>query len=96
MANDFRGIAQKLKMHRVLNDVVTEPIKPVVFEHGDPLLRHHHALVHRELLVLAEPMFAPRLHTIAARVQRRIDVDGDAKDVVGDLCAAIGVFRPDP
>jgi len=83
-------------VHGILETIETKPIEPVVFEGRDPATWQISAIVGRTRRDGAFFVPLPLLDAMTARVSIRIDVDRNAKKVIGDFPLADGVLGAKP
>src|SRR6478752_8854939 len=93
LGHDALGLAQELEVHGVAQlRVATEPIEAVFLEGVDPATRQLGAVEDRFGAALTGFVIGPGRDAAAAWVAVRVDVDGDAEQVVGDFGAAVAIF----
>ena len=77
-------LPQEFEMHGVLQFVVAQPVKSVLFKDIYPAHGHNHPFVHGEFL-LAHGVLTPLGNTTATCVLARVQIKGEAIHVVGDF-----------
>ena len=88
-------ITQKFEVHGVFKRVSAQPVESEVLKSIYPTMREL-AVIERALALLCTlGVLLPIPHAMTARVSIRVDVDCDAKQVIGNLSTADGVCLPE-
>ena len=88
---DAFGVSQKLEMHRIFEGIAAEPIKAVIIECVYPTTGQCRPFERALYCDCALGVVLPLADAVATGISIGIDVNSNAKQVIGELPATNGV-----